>query len=95
MARTRGAGEQCEKTMSTLWGLMYEGLPETTRQRLETWLGLGPQGRAIAENFGNYVKVGFLFACPVIIELYSWFTEFRRKDKGTMFKVVAWNSSSR
>jgi superfamily II DNA or RNA helicase len=80
--RTRGAGEQYEKTMPTLWGLMYEGLPETTRQRLETWLGLGPQGRAIAENFGNYVKVGFLFASPVIIELYSWFTEFRRKDKG-------------
>ena len=26
------------------------------------------------------MKAGFLFASPVIIELYSWFTEFRRKD---------------
>ncbi|MDD1956913.1 DEAD/DEAH box helicase [Pseudomonas sp. 8209] len=76
------ASEQYEETMPTLWGLMYEGLPDTTRRRLEAWLDLGPQGRAIAENFANYVKAGFLFASPVIIELYSWFTEFRGKSKG-------------
>ncbi|UVM39521.1 DEAD/DEAH box helicase family protein [Pseudomonas sp. B21-017] len=66
-----------DQPMPCLWGLMYEGLPKATRQRLDTWLDSGPRGRGIAENFGNYVKTGFLFASPVIIELYSWFTEFR------------------
>ncbi|WP_458127785.1 DEAD/DEAH box helicase [Pseudomonas sp. Z2-11] len=79
--RTPQAGELYEKAIPTLWGLLFEGLPETTRFRLETWLGLGPRGRGIAENFGNYVKAGFLFASPVIIELYSWFTEFRWADE--------------
>ncbi|CAI8765468.1 Type III restriction endonuclease subunit R [Pseudomonas sp. IT-P12] len=76
------AGEQYEEMIPTLWGLMYGGLPDATRRRLEAWLALGPHGRAIAENFANYVKAGFLFASPVIIELYSWFTEFRRQHAG-------------
>jgi len=80
--RVPPVSEQYEEPMPTLWGLMYKGLPDTTRRRLEAWLDLGPQGRAIAENFANYVKAGFLFASPVIIELYSWFTEFRGKNKG-------------
>ncbi|UVL08320.1 DEAD/DEAH box helicase family protein [Pseudomonas rhodesiae] len=71
-----------DRPMPSLWSLMYEGLPETTRQRLNVWLDPETGNRGIAENFGNYVKAGFLFASPVIIELYSWFTEFRRTSHG-------------
>lgn len=35
-----------------------------------------------AESLGHYIKNGFLFASPVIIELYCWFTEFCKEIKG-------------
>lgn len=36
---------------------------------------------AIIENFANYLRTGYLFASPVIIELYCWFTEFNRRPQ--------------
>ena len=68
--------------MPTLWGLLYDLLPDASRQRLDGWV-LGEKADwRIAENFGNYLKAGFVFASPVIVELYAWFTEFRRKPGG-------------
>ncbi|MES2040070.1 MAG: DEAD/DEAH box helicase [Pseudomonadota bacterium] len=64
------------KSMPTLWGLIYPLLSQKARASLETWLDTKNNGFAIAENFGNYVRTGFLFASPVIIELYCWFTSF-------------------
>lgn len=66
-------------TMPTLWGLMYPLLSEKSRTCLDLWLDKKNDGFAIAENFGNYVRTGFLFASPVIIELYCWFTRFYGK----------------
>jgi hypothetical protein len=34
--------------------------------------------RSRAESFGHYLKNGFLFASPVIVELYCWYVEFER-----------------
>lgn len=67
------------RTMPTLWGLMYPLLSEKACTCLNMWLDTKKDGFAIAENFGNYVRTGFLFASPVIIELYCWFTQFNKK----------------
>lgn len=64
-----------EKPMPTLWGLMYELLEQTDRDRIERLAC----DKALVESFGNYLKNGFLFASPVIVELYCWYAEFRRR----------------
>ena len=66
-----------EKPMQTLWGLMYELLEPADRERIERLVGNTGQ----AENLGHYLKNGFLFASPVIVELYCWYAEFCRHGK--------------
>ncbi|VVD78178.1 helicase [Pandoraea communis] len=74
---TRVSGEKFyfAKPLPTLWGAMYDLLAQMDRERIDSWLA---HDSDIAENFGNYLKNGFLFASPVIIELYCWYAEFRR-----------------
>lgn len=62
--------------MTTAWSLIYSFLTESHMQKIQCWAKSDP---AIAENFANYVRTGFLFASPVMVELYAWFTEFNRK----------------
>lgn len=66
--------------LPTAWGLMFEYLPESARKKLQSWKERNP---AILENLGNYLKAGYLFASPVMVELYCWFTEFSRNDVTT------------
>jgi len=63
-----------EAPMQTLWGLIYRVLEPAHRERLETMARNTPQ----AENFGHYLRNGFLFASPVVVELYCWYVEFCR-----------------
>ncbi|KAA0876470.1 DEAD/DEAH box helicase [Nitrincola tapanii] len=63
------------RTLFSVWALLTEGLPSHLREKLERW---AKEDKAVAEHFSNYVKVGFLYASPVIVEIYSWFVEFRR-----------------
>lgn len=70
-----GAEKKCfDKPMQTLWGLMYKLLEPADRAKIEGFM----RNTAQAENFGHYLKNGFLFASPVIVELYCWYTEFCR-----------------
>lgn len=63
--------------MPTLWGLMYRHLDAADRE-LADRLAREP---VKAESFGRYLKNGFLFASPVIVELYCRYAEFRRRGK--------------
>lgn len=65
------------KPMSTLWGLMYRQLDAADRERIDR-LAREP---AKAESFGRYLKNGFLFASPVIVELYCRYAEFHRRGQ--------------
>ncbi|TYC55212.1 DEAD/DEAH box helicase [Zoogloea oleivorans] len=66
-----------ENPMPTLWGLMYCKLEPASRQKIE----LLARNPALIESFGHYLKNGYLFASPVIVELYCWYAEFRRCGK--------------
>lgn len=63
------------KPMPTLWGLMYRQLDPADKERIDR-LAREP---AKAESFGRYLKNGFLFASPVIVELYCWYAKFHRR----------------
>ncbi|MBY6212364.1 DEAD/DEAH box helicase [Microbulbifer agarilyticus] len=65
--------------LHTAWGMMYPLLQEEERQQLLDWKS---RDAAILENLGNYLKAGFLYASPVIVELYCWFTQFSRELDG-------------
>jgi superfamily II DNA or RNA helicase len=66
-----------ERPMPTLLGLMHGLLESADRERIECLA----RDTALAESFGHYLKNGFLFASPVIIELYCWYSEFRRRGE--------------
>lgn len=66
-----------ERPMQTLWGLMYGLLDPVGRERIERLT----RKTAQVENFGHYLKNGFLFASPVIVELYCWYAEFCRRGE--------------
>lgn len=80
---TYGADEMADakldfaKPMPTLWGMMYRLLEPPDQERIE-WLA---RNAALAESFGHYAKNGFLFASPVIVELYCGYAEFRRRGE--------------
>ena len=63
--------------LGTLWGRMYRLLEPHDRARFERLAG----DTALAESFGHYVKNGFLFASPVIVELYCDYKEFQRRGE--------------
>lgn len=69
-----------EQPIRTVWSLVYPELAESQQDKLRDWAKNQPD---VAENFANYIKTGFLFASPVMVELYAWFTEFNRSSKIT------------
>lgn len=64
--------------LKTVWSLVYPFLNDSQKLKLLNWAEKNP---TIAENFGNYLKAGFLHASPVMVELYCWFVRFRREAK--------------
>ena len=64
--------------LKTMWSLVYPLLSDSQKLKLLNWAENNP---TIAENFGNYLKAGFLHASPVMVELYCWFVRFRRDAK--------------
>lgn len=61
--------------IETLWSLVYPHLKDKQRATLRRWATNEPK---VAENFGNYIQAGLLFASPVVVELYCWHTRFQR-----------------
>lgn len=61
--------------IKTVWSLVYPELSKSQQDKLSDWAQNRPD---VAENYANYIKAGFLFASPVMVELYAWFTEFNR-----------------
>lgn len=83
---------QYKHEVQTAWGLMYESLDSEHYEKLSKWFNKDP---AIIENFGNYIKTGFLFASPVLVEIYCWFTEFNLIDETSdvqdkYYKFLRW-----
>lgn len=66
-----------EQPINTVWSLVYPELAKSQQNKLSGWAENRPD---VAENFANYIKTGFLFASPVMVELYAWFTEFDRSS---------------
>lgn len=64
-----------DEPLGTAWGLMYALLSDTEKALLESWHA--PKRKGTLENFANYLREGFLYASPVMIELYCWFTQFQ------------------
>lgn len=64
--------------IDTLWSLVFPQLNASQQQTLRRWAEHRPD---IAENFGSYIKAGFLFASPVVVELYGWHTRFQRMQR--------------
>jgi len=65
--------------MPTVWSLLYPLLAEEHKSIVCEWLN---REKGIVENFGNYIKAGFLFSSPVMVEIYCWFTVFNQVDNG-------------
>ncbi len=73
-----GSTRECyDFPIETMWSLVFELLGDGTRATLRRWAEDRPD---IAENFGNYIKAGFLFASPVMVEMYGWYVEVRRSQ---------------
>lgn len=75
--------QKCENyahPLPTAWGLMFDSLPPEAKQQLLAWREM-PNGMAIIDNFANYLRTGYLFASPVMVELYCWFVEFKNELK--------------
>jgi len=74
--RPHGADQrEYDAPIGTIWGKVFDHLPAPLKSRLVDWASARPR---IAENFANYIKAGFLFASPVIVELYGWYVTFER-----------------
>lgn len=70
-----GDQREYDAPIGTIWGRVFDHLPAPEKSRLVEWATARP---GIAENFGNYIKAGFLFASPVVVELYCWYVTFER-----------------
>ncbi|UFK38151.1 DEAD/DEAH box helicase family protein [Pectobacterium parvum] len=68
---------QYNQPLKTVWGMMFPLLPEHCQQQIQKWHRTNP---AIVENLGSYLKAGYVFASPVMIELYCWYTRFSRNN---------------
>jgi hypothetical protein len=65
-----GEASRYDGAVHTAWGLVYQHLDGAEQGKLTTWRN---KDIGILENFGNYLNAGFLFASPVMIELYCWY----------------------
>lgn len=70
---------QSRQPLQTAWGLMYPHLSSQEKAIIDQW----SKNCSILENFADYIQSGFLFASPVMIELYCWYTRFCRTEKQT------------
>jgi hypothetical protein len=68
-----------DEPLETIWSVVFHHLPESEKAMLCSWASDFPR---IAENFANYLKAGFLFSSPVIIELYGWHAMFETELAG-------------
>lgn len=57
------------RPMQTLWGLIYPLLSPVEQEQINKLVCNKKQ----AEQFAHYIRNGFLFASPVIVELYCWY----------------------
>lgn len=64
----------------TAWGLIYQHLDGPEQEKLTGWRS---KDIGILENFGSYLNAGFLFASPVMIELYCWYKCSARATQGS------------
>lgn len=69
---------QYDQPFKTVWALVYPELSDEQRKKLDAW---AQDRKDVAENFANYLKAGFLFASPVMVELYAWYKEFSRQHQ--------------
>jgi superfamily II DNA or RNA helicase len=77
--KKRRVSKKYEKPLGTAWGLIYEHLTESEKQLLKKWGDGNQKNRECQENFSNYIKEGFLFSSPVMVEIYCWFTLFNNR----------------
>lgn len=61
---------------TTAWALVWPLLIASEQQQILDWRKTNPR---IVENFSRYLQSGFLYASPVMIELYCWYTGFWRQ----------------
>jgi hypothetical protein len=66
------------REVCTIWALILPELSAEQQGKMRDWAKNRPD---VAENFSNYIKTGFLFASPVMVELYAWFTTFNRESR--------------
>ena len=62
-----------KEPLKTLWADLYTQLENDDVALYETYNGWSD---VVKENFSQYFKTGILYASPVIVELYCWFTKF-------------------
>lgn len=74
-----GESVRYESAVHTAWGLVFQLLNAAEREKLAGWRN---KDIGILENFGNYLNAGFLFASPVMIELYCWYKCSARATRG-------------
>lgn len=72
--------KQFDAEIQTAWTMIYPLLDSERRARLDKW---ADKRRDVSENFANYIKTGFMFASPVVVELFAWYTEFNRGHVST------------
>lgn len=65
-------------SLTTAWGMIYRYLPVAAKDKIEEWLSRA-DGAAVLENFATYLRTGYIFASPVMTELYCWYTEFSQQ----------------
>ena len=65
--------------LPTAWGLMYSLLSADEKSIIDRW---HLRNGGILENFADYIQSGFLYASPVMIELYCWYTQSVRDKPG-------------
>ena len=75
---------QFDRELPTAWSLIFDYLNAEQQAMIEKW----SEEPGILENFATYVRTGFLYASPVMIELYCWFTEANLKYSLAKMKSV-------
>jgi superfamily II DNA or RNA helicase len=66
--------------MPTLWGMIVALMKANRAPQLD-FLDKIVTNPALVESFGQYVRNGFMYASPVIVELYCWYVQFRSEEK--------------
>ena len=73
-----------EMPLKTLWADLYIQLKNEDGELLKTY---NSWSDVVKENFSHYFKTGILYASPVIVELYCWFSKFVLAKKNNINDV--------